>query len=52
MATLDTRLMVTVVMPQIVKVLKRRYPNLTAEEAVTLAGEISDVVLRALKDSA
>lgn len=52
MATLNTRLMVTVVMPEIVKVLKARFPNLTAEEAVKLAGEISDVILVNLKASA
>jgi hypothetical protein len=43
--------MVTVVMPGIVKVLKKRFPNLTADEAVMMAGEISDVILRAVKDS-
>ena len=37
--------MVVKVMPKIVEILKARFPNLTAEEAVKLASEISEAIL-------
>jgi hypothetical protein len=43
---INTRVMVTKVMPAVVAVLKKRFPNLTAEDSVMLAGEICDCILK------
>ncbi len=47
---MDTRTVVTKVMPAVVKILKARFPNLTAEETVKLAGDICDAVTACEKE--
>lgn len=37
---------VTKLMPAFVKILKERFPNLTAEESVRLAGDLAEAVIK------
>lgn len=47
---INSRTMVMKVMPAVVAKLKERFPNLTAEEAVKLAGEICECFLKTVEE--
>jgi hypothetical protein len=46
---MNTRTVVLDLMPAFVAILKERFPNLTAEESVSLAGKLADAVAKVEK---